>query len=254
MSATAPTGSSGLVWYDTSTGATYIYYNSTWVELGAGTMSPLPATSSTYPVAPWTGQTVYDVDTNKLYVWNGSAWVIPNSPAQNPQGLELITTATCSSGGTGSGGVIAIGLVQSSVTVANAFSSNYDNYKILIQNTSSSTLNGVRLQLASSTGSTYSTANMNIAYSSASVTPEVASNATQWSIGTGQGLTSITLDLISPFLATDSQVMAQSSCDTFVSWRSGRDSADLSSTGFVLSLTSGTITGGTIRIYGYRNS
>jgi hypothetical protein len=95
---------------------------------------------------------------------------------------------------------------------------------------------------------------MNIAYSSASVTPEVASNATQWSIGTGQGLTSVTLDLISPFIATDSQVMAQSATDTFVSWRSGRDSADISSTGFVLSLTGGTMTGGIVRIYGYRDS
>jgi hypothetical protein len=95
---------------------------------------------------------------------------------------------------------------------------------------------------------------MNIPYSSAAITTEVASNTTLWSIGTGQGLTSITLDLISPFLTTDSQVMAQSATDTYVSWRSGRDSADLSSTGFVLSLTGGTMTGGIVRIYGYRDS
>jgi hypothetical protein len=95
---------------------------------------------------------------------------------------------------------------------------------------------------------------MNIPYSSATITTEVASNTTLWSIGTGQGLTSVTLDLISPFLTTDSQVMAQSATDTYVSWRSGRDSANLSSTGFILSLTGGDMTGGTVRVYGYRNS
>jgi hypothetical protein len=47
--------------------------------------------------------------------------------------------------------------------------------------------------------------------------------------------------------------MAQSATDTFVSWRSGRDSADISNATFILSLTGGTMTGGTIRVYGYRN-
>ena len=215
------------------------------------------ANTAARPTSPFTGQAIYQVDTNQMLIWNGTAWVIPNTPAQNPTGLELVTTCTVSStsgtSATASNGVITIGSGNTIVSVSNAFSTNYDNYKILIQNTLSSTLNGVRLQLGSSTGSTYSTANMNIGYTSASVTPEVSSNATQWSIGTGQGLTSVTLDLISPFLATDSQIMAQSSCDTFVSWRSGRDSADISSTGFVLSLTSGNFTGGTIRVYGYRN-
>lgn len=174
----------------------------------------------------------------KIETYMGLVKVIPTS----------VTNGTLSATGT-----VTIGSAVSSVTVTNAFSALYDNYKILIQNTTCSTLCGVRLQLSSSTGSTYSTANMNIAYSSASITTEVASNTTLWSIGTGQGLTSVTLDLFSPFLATDAQVMAQSATDTFVSWRSGRDSADISNATFILSLTGGTMTGGTIRVYGYRN-
>lgn len=75
MSATAPVSpTSGLVWYDTSTGATYIYYNSTWVEIGGGTMSPYQATSTTRPSAPWEGQHVYETDTKKELTWDGSAW------------------------------------------------------------------------------------------------------------------------------------------------------------------------------------
>ena len=33
-------------------------------------------TSSTRPSAPWTGQTIYQTDTNSFYSWNGTNWVI----------------------------------------------------------------------------------------------------------------------------------------------------------------------------------
>jgi hypothetical protein len=74
-SATAPVSpSAGDIWFDTSTGSTYIYYNSAWVELGAGAMSPLPVTSSTRPSAPWEGQTIYETDTNVNQQYDGANW------------------------------------------------------------------------------------------------------------------------------------------------------------------------------------
>jgi hypothetical protein len=76
-SATAPVSpSSGQVWFDTNTGASYIYYNSAWVELGGGSMSPYQVTSPTRPSSPWTGQHVYETDTKLEYVWDGSAWTV----------------------------------------------------------------------------------------------------------------------------------------------------------------------------------
>ena len=76
-SATAPVSpSAGEIWFDTTTGASYIYYNSAWVELGGGTMSPYQATSPTRPSSPWTGQHVYETDTKLEYVWDGTAWTI----------------------------------------------------------------------------------------------------------------------------------------------------------------------------------
>jgi hypothetical protein len=66
--------SAGDIWFDTSTGASYIRYNSAWVELGGGTMSPMQVTSSTRPSSPWTGQHVYETDTKLEYVWDGTAW------------------------------------------------------------------------------------------------------------------------------------------------------------------------------------
>ena len=74
-SATAPSSpSAGNLWFDTNTGATYIYYNSAWVELGGGTMSPYQCTSSTRPSAPWAGQMIFETDTKLLRIWNGTSW------------------------------------------------------------------------------------------------------------------------------------------------------------------------------------
>lgn len=33
-------------------------------------------TSSTRPSSPWAGQIIFETDTSKSFVWNGSAWVI----------------------------------------------------------------------------------------------------------------------------------------------------------------------------------
>ncbi len=74
-SATAPVSpSAGDLWFDTTTGSSYIYYNSAWVELGGGSMSPMQVTSSTRPSAPWEGQTIYETDTNINQQYDGANW------------------------------------------------------------------------------------------------------------------------------------------------------------------------------------
>ena len=74
-SATAPVSpAAGDLWFNTTTGASYIYYNSAWVELGGGSMSPMQTTSSARPASPWEGQTIYDTDTNIGYQYDGTNW------------------------------------------------------------------------------------------------------------------------------------------------------------------------------------
>ena len=65
----------GDLWFDTSTSTGFIYYNSEWVELGGGSMSPMQATSSTRPSSPFTGQLAYETDTKNLVLWNGASWM-----------------------------------------------------------------------------------------------------------------------------------------------------------------------------------
>jgi len=79
---------------DTSTGATYIYYNSAWVELGGGTMSPYQATSSTRPSSPWTGQTIYETDTSRGLTYNGTAWVTTTPVSSTVLTLENTTSTS----------------------------------------------------------------------------------------------------------------------------------------------------------------
>ena len=256
-SATAPVSpSAGQVWFNTTTGSSYIYYNSAWVELGGGSMSPLQATSSTRPSAPWTGQTIYETDTNRFYLWNGTAWVIPNSPAQNPSGLELITTATCSSGGTASGGVITIGSAVGSVTVANAFSATYDNYKVVVSGGTTSAQTSISMVLGAGAGSYYGI----YSYASYSVgTPLAAmiNNATSFIYAGGADIALINcnIELQNPFLAKYTNIQALT-----VNYANNRGHAvgeheiATSYTAFTLAPFTGTLTGGTIRVYGYRNS
>jgi hypothetical protein len=86
--------------------------------------SPGVCTSTTRPSSPYEGQVIYETDTDRVLVWNASAWVAPNSQTANPPGLELITTGTLSSTGT---------------NFNQCFSSNYKNYKIVIDQIAFST-------------------------------------------------------------------------------------------------------------------
>jgi len=77
------------------------------------------------PASPFEGQVIFQKDTDQLLVWNGTAWVIPNSPAQNPMGLELVIDASFTA--------------QTSVPVTGCFTSTYKNYRVIIHIESAST-------------------------------------------------------------------------------------------------------------------
>ena len=95
-------------------------------QIGSSSLSkPGVCTSSTRPATPYEGQMIYETDTDKVLAWNGSAWVIPNSPAQNPQGLELIKTATVTSS------------TETGAAFQSIFSSTYTSYRIVCRSLTS---------------------------------------------------------------------------------------------------------------------
>jgi hypothetical protein len=259
-SATAPVSpSAGEIWFDTSTGATYIYYNSTWVELGGGTMSPYQATSSTRPSAPWTGQTTYETDTNRLLVWNGTAWVIPNSPAQNPTGLELITpTSVAGTNVTLTSSTVTFS-AASAASINGCFSALYQNYKIEISITSSSQVAlQYRFRTSGTDNSTSNSGNQTLVADSTTVS---AARSTSQTIGDlGQmvlsDLSFFDITVYSPFETAKTGMLVQNGSavgEAYMRNQSNVMKASTSFDGISLIPVSGTITG-TARVYGYRNN
>jgi hypothetical protein len=220
---------------------------------GIGSLKPGVCTSSTRPASPFEGQVIFETDTDRLYVYNGTAWVIPNSPAQNPQGLELITTVTCSSGGTASGGVVTIGSAVSSVVVANAFNSTYDNYKIVASGGVGNTPQAITMALTGSTASYYQILSY-VNYATGGATQAAVNNGANWGyIGENStNATVINIDVINPNIAKYTY-FSGSYTGTVAGTIGGYHGVATAYTGFTLAVA-GNITGGTIRVYGYRNS
>jgi hypothetical protein len=208
-------------------------------------LRPGVCTSSTRPTAPYEGQMIYETDTDLTYIWGGSAWQqVSGGTAVGNSGLVYIKSQTIGSG-------------VSSVTVSSAFSADYDNYRIVVNNGVNSTNAVMQLALGSSTTAYYEILNY-AGYSSATTPLSAGSNnaALFNYVGycTASSL-SASFDLINVFAAKNTQYHAAAWCAlTAAGSSSGVHQVASSFTAFTLSPGSGTFTGGTITVYGYRKA
>ena len=177
----------------------------------------------------------------------------------NAVGLWKNTSATVTSVGgtsaTASNGTITIGSGNTSVTVSSAFSSDYTNYRIIFDGGTGSGTNNLSFQLSGITGSVYRQLGFYQAWGTAAPTDYAdGAGATSWLVAqvTTSGYSWI-MDITGPQAArikfATISGLGSVSQYTFPSFCNSTTSA----TGFVLTPGAGTITGGTIRIYGYRN-
>lgn len=155
-----------------------------------------------------------------------------------------------------------VGTAVSSVTVSDAFNATYDNYRIIIQGVdSSATAHSITFQLNNSTGSTYRIGGVYADFGTTTLNGYGPAATTRWNdilplsdINQGGSI-----DLYGPFLSQATMFTSQGvrNSSTNNSWymMNGLDTSTASSTGFVVGSTVGgaTLTGGTIRVYGYRN-
>lgn len=222
-------------------------------------------TSTNRPTTPYEGQVIYETDTDKVFVWNGSAWVIPNAPAQNPQGLELVTTCTVTSVGgtaaTASGGVVTIGTSNTSVTVSSAFSSTYDNYQIHLSGIKFNTTNGTLKCALGSTTTGYYQNGYYTNYASATINGNPANNTNPYfevafTEATNTNAQSVMFHLYAPNLADHTRMSSAWATESYTGVFNGILNNTTQYTAFTISTSGGTptMTGGTIRVYGYRNS
>jgi len=161
----------------------------------------------------------------------------------NAVGLWLVKTQT-------------IGNAVASVAVTGAFSADYDNYMVTISGGVASIAGEMRLNLTGSTANYY---NAIIFAPFTTGTPAGASGNNIAYFPCGDGSTSslaMNVFLSCPFLTKTTQMSAMRTVNNTggsAAFTTGFHNVASSYTGFTITNALGTMTGGTIRVYGYRN-
>ena len=146
-----------------------------------------------------------------------------------------------------------VGTGVSSVTVTGAFSDQFDNYLVTIAGGALSTTGVFTMQLGSTTTgykysltyTIYGGATLNVSSANYPYIPYVG-------IGTVDGLAG-SCEVLSPNLAKNTYVRAPWSSAVEGGFMGGTIQNTTQYTAFTLGISAGTMTGGTIRVYGYRN-
>jgi hypothetical protein len=199
-------------------------------------------TSTSRPTNPYEGFMIFETDTNRVLVWDNAAWVMI-ADTDEPPGLQLVKTQT-------------VGTTVTSVNVTSAFSSTYDAYRIVYSGGVGSANITLSLQLGASTTGYYSIVNFATYATVTTSASDGENNANKWTrVGyAGSGFTQASFDLINPSLARWTTLNNASWAATTVAGTSnGIHQVSTAYTDFTIGVNTGTITGGTIRVYGYRN-
>lgn len=151
---------------------------------------------------------------------------------------------------------ITIGSAVSSVVVSNCFSATYDNYKIVWSTYNNSTTTNFLLSINGSTGAIYFTTGLFCQPGSTTVSGVQVSNATSGYVGFSQGsyASGGTVEIQNPFIAQRAYFQASMMGPGYAAWVNTVVADTSSSTGFTFATSAGTMTGGTIRVYGYRQA
>jgi hypothetical protein len=150
-----------------------------------------------------------------------------------------------------------IGTAVSSVVVTNAFSSTYDNYLITVSGGVGSATTYSNFQLGATTTGYRASGNY-VAYNVLTVNGHNNNNTANWTNIVGVTADSLygVITLVGPNLAKNTHMSFSSSqsINTGSSFTGAGYLGDTTQyTGFTLIPASGTLTGGTIRVYGYKN-
>ena len=183
------------------------------------------------------GQYAYLESDNSTSVYDGSNWV-----AVGASGLVLVKSET-------------VGSAVASVTVSNAFNATYNAYKIIATDVAASG-NGI-LQFAF-TGLTtgYYGSLIYASFAAGSVGGLGFNNVSSWTYSGGMDSAKLycSIECIDPFLAKPTSFVAQFTDNNNSGSMVGKQTSNTSATGFTITPLTGTITGGTIKVYGYANS
>lgn len=180
----------------------------------------------------------------------------------NAVGLWRITNCTVTSVGgtaaTASNGVITTGNGNTSVTVSNAFSADFRNYRIVFSYGTTSLGGRINVQLSGTTGANYFTVGYYVAYGVASVLPIATPGGgeTSWyGVESNTGGFSGVMDVLNPQADTKTFMTSHWMTNGLGGTVHGVENTNNRSTGFTLTLAAGGNINSNmaIRVYGYRN-
>jgi len=188
------------------------------------------------------GQLAYIESLDVVQYYSGSSWLTLGPAADS--GLTLISATT-------------IGSAVASVTVNSAFSSTYDNYHISLVGGVASGNADLSLQLGATT-SGYYCGYSQVTYSSGAASAasnNAAASFTKVGVGTADSLF-MNVNVMGPNLAKVTGINGAYGVNLPASTSvlfAGMLYNTTQYTAFTITPSSGTLTGGTIRVYGYKN-
>lgn len=175
-----------------------------------------------------------------------SAGEVLTAADMNAVGLWLVKTQT-------------IGTGVSSVTVTNAFSATYDAYKIVVTGMRNATNDieiGLQLNNATTVGYYGTYQYVNYTTNALGLASNVNNARFNWigAASTTNNVGALMCDVFNPFATCFTRIIAgPTTYQNITGTYTGIQDGNLSHTGFTLTPGAGTLTGGTIRVYGYRN-
>jgi hypothetical protein len=149
---------------------------------------------------------------------------------------------------------VSVGFGVSSVTISDAFSADYDSYRIIYSGGSSSVGTEIRMTLGASAAGYYS----GMVWSNyAGVTGSLGGNGiAYWNVGSARTAgNSVCMDIHRPFVADETWFNASYvgvDAGSVSGSLNGYHNLGLSYTAFTFTPGAGTLSGGTITVYGYR--
>jgi hypothetical protein len=172
-------------------------------------------------------------------------------------GLTKVIPTGATNGTVGATGTVSITNGVSSVTVANAFSSRYTNYRIVFSRFQSTNQADVRFALSGYAGNNYYSAKSNINAAGATSTSNVNGTVAYWIVGASDGGDGniFTMDICGPQVAGRTSFTCTGFGNSGAFFAGGQVVDNAQNTGFTLTLSANTFTNGTsqIIIYGYSN-
>lgn len=150
-----------------------------------------------------------------------------------------------------------VGSAVSSVTISNVFSSTYDNYQVVFAGGTATTTSNILLSFGSTTTEYYGSYYYDL-YTGAATGTARTNNGASLTIGSLGGVFAgrqhTTFTIASPNKAERTTVSGFNYGGGYSGWFGGEQYSDTVFTSFKIAPFAGTITGGTITVYGYRKA